>query len=46
MSKFMTARKQLRAERAHQRALNRAAAQVSARSVRDEILKARTYVGM
>lgn len=46
MSMFARNRKQLRAERAHQRALNRAAAQVSSRSVRDEILKARTYVGM
>ncbi|GIG63735.1 hypothetical protein [Phytomonospora endophytica] len=46
MSRFLSNRKQLRAERAHQRALNRAAAQVSSRSVRDEILKARTYAGM
>lgn len=46
MSTFREKRKQLRAERAHMRALHRAAAQVSSRSVRDEILRARTYVGM
>jgi len=38
MTSFLSNRKQLRAERAHARALHRAAAQASSRAVRHEML--------